>query len=101
MASVPNGPDGAKDSGSMPIPSDNEIPYTVNTLGKAAFPGPDKQLPGHKQADPRALQAAAAARWQADKAEAQAKSDAQFRADTQGAGRARPTFTPAPRRKGK
>ena len=112
MASLDNNEQYAqhKDSASTPVPSDKEIPYTFTSIKDPALlpPGGQGRMPGHKQADPRAIYAAAAAAWEADVAEADAKRAAQFKADTQGKSALPPqhpttkaNYKAAPRRKGK
>ena len=99
-----NGPNTGPDqsnAASVPVPSDNQIAYTFKRLClPAATSG--MTMPGHQAADPRAIQAEASARWQAAKQAAQAKSDAQYRADTRTTQEQHPTpratYRPAPRR---
>ncbi len=85
-----------QNSASVPVPSDNQIPYTVDAMGKPAFPDPSPLPPGHVQTYNAAqARADAAARYQASQAAARAKSDAQARRD---AGTTNVKFTPAPKR---
>ncbi len=85
-----------QNSASVPVPSDNQIEYQVDRLGKPAFPTPGMgDLTGHQQTYDAAQARAAAARYAADQAAAAAKSAAQQARD---AGRANVKFTPAPKR---
>lgn len=84
---VPGAPD--EHASSTPIPTRAGMPYTVNALGKPALPNPNKPSPGQEKVDPAVAAAEVAARYKAEVAAAQAKSDAQFRADT-GSSKARP-----------
>ncbi len=76
-------------------PSDNQFPYAVGAMGKPSFPTPGAGPTGHKSAvDPLTVQRQASAAWQAAQAAAQAKSDAQRRADVAAVTRAAAKFTP-------
>jgi hypothetical protein len=98
----PIGNDGLpNDQGASFIPpSDSQIPYTADAMGKPSLTNPGGHgMPGHQlNAAPMEVYAQSYANWQASQAAAQAKGAAQLRRDL-GPPPGRVTFTPA--KKGK